>query len=150
MLFIDGVVAILLLVGVLGAGGILRIPGLLVVWVGVALYAWTGHWTLVSREALEVSGLVAVAGEVAGILVGTLGPSWRKEQREAIAGAGSLLVLGVLLGPYLGTGAWETFIGRKLKFNLRQGLLALGRRFAGRVVRLAVVLGIMVFFLGRV
>ncbi len=146
----DGAVAILLLVGLLGAAGILRLPGVVLVWMGVAVYAWAGRWAFFSGETVAIVGLAAVAGEVGGVLLGNLGPSRSREQREAIAGAGSLLVLGVVLGPYLGTGAWEALIGRRLKLNLRQGLVALGRRFAGRLVKMAVALGILFFFLGRV
>ncbi len=120
--------AALVLIGL--AGTLLPVlPGVPLVFVGLAVAAWIDGFQRVGMVAMIVIGLLAVASLVVDFVASVRGARTRGASRTALIGAGigtlaglPFGILGVLVGPFLGAAVGQLIGGGTLDQAARVGL----------------------------
>jgi uncharacterized protein YqgC (DUF456 family) len=142
------VTVLLLVLGVLcllaGLAGVLlpAVPGALLLWGGVWLVAWAGHFERVGAPTLVATGLLAALILAADWAATALGAKAFGASRWAVLGSSlGLLVglflgpVGLVLGPVVGATALEFWKDPDLEQALRSGLGTFVGFIIGSVVK---------------
>ncbi len=120
--------AVLILIGL--AGTLLpALPGISLVYAGMFLAAWTGHFERIGWVTLTILGALSLFALAADFLAGLLGAKRVGASRWALIGAalGTLAglffgLVGVLLGPFVGAVLGELIAGGTLQRSTTIGL----------------------------
>lgn len=131
------------------------LPGFFVLLVTVIFWATITGFRLISWSALLGLMLLAGLAQVGNFLLLRLNNPYTREARQEqvkalLGGSGSLLAAGLLLGPFPGLIAWETFIGRFLADPLREGFFWAMRLTLGKIIRFLAGLFIFSYLLAAV
>jgi len=152
-----------LLAGLLIAAGLAgtvipALPGVPVVFAGLVVGAWIGHFEAVGWGTLGIFALLTVLAQVLDFLASAFGAHYAGAGVRAFWGATIGAVVGIffgipgmLLGPFIGAVVGEISAGRGLRQSGRAGVGAwLGMVFA-TAVKLAIaflMVGIFIFQVG--
>lgn len=131
------------------------LPGFFILLVTVIFWATITGFRLISCSALLGLMLLAGLAQVGTFLLLRLNNPYTREARQEqvkalLGGSGSLLAAGLLLGPFPGLIAWETFIGRFLADPLREGFFWAMRLTLGKIIRFLTGLFIFSYLLAAV
>jgi uncharacterized protein YqgC (DUF456 family) len=133
---------------------ILGLPGLWVMVLAAALYAWGTHGAHVGGKGLVFLVVVAAAAEVVEFIAGAGGAKKAGASKAGVWGAivGALLggffltfipipivstIIGVCLGAFLGAIAGELLAGREVVHSVNVGVGAAKGRFLGMMAKLS-------------
>jgi len=142
--------AVLVLVGL--AGVVLpALPGLPLVYGGMLLAAWAGHFEQVGAVTLVVLGVLTALSLGIDFMATAMGAKRVGASRQAVVGAVigtvaglALGVVGVLIGPFVGAMAGELLHARDLRAATRVGF----GTWLGILVGTALKLGLAFAMLG--
>lgn len=118
---------------VIGLIGIIMpaLPGTILIFAGLVLAAWAGHFMRVGVWTLVLIGLIAVATYAVDFLAAALGAKALGASRRAMIGAGLGTVAGlffglpgVIVGPFVGAVVGELTLERDLRRAGRAGVSA--------------------------
>jgi uncharacterized protein len=127
-----------------GLAGVLlpAVPGALLLWGGVWLVAWAGHFELVGAPTLAATGVLAALILAADWAATALGAQAFGASRWAVLGASLGLgvglflgPVGLLLGPVAGAAAFEYWKDPDLEQALRSGAGTFAGFLVGSVVK---------------
>jgi uncharacterized protein YqgC (DUF456 family) len=146
--------AVLVLVGI--AGTFLPVlPGVPLVFAGMALAAYVGGFEKVSRGTILVLGLLTILSVLVEFLAASLGAKRLGASREAVIGAAIGTLVGLFMGPFglifgafFGAVAGELLASRNAGQAARVGLAAWLGLILGTLFKLALcfaMVGIFVF-----
>lgn len=144
--------ALLVLIGL--AGIVLpALPGVVLIFAGLALAAWAEGFRYVGAGTLAILGVLTLLAWSLDWIAGSLGAKRFGASRQAILGAmlGALVGIffglpGILLGPFLGAVIGELIARRDLEQAGRAGLGAWLGLLLGVVAKLAISLSMIAFF----
>lgn len=150
------IAGILILVGF--AGTILPIlPGIPIMFVGMVLAAWAGHFQAIPMWVIVLLGILTVISVVLDFIVSALGAKKYGASKAAVWGAliGTIVGLffgipGLLLGPFIGAVAGQLVSGGGVDRATRVGVGTWIGLLVGTAIKLAVafmMLGIFAFAL---
>jgi uncharacterized protein YqgC (DUF456 family) len=150
------VAAVLILVGL--AGTILpALPGVPLVFIGMLLAAWAGHFQDISVWTVVLLGVLAAIAMALDVLSGLLGAKRVGASKAALWGAmiGTVVglffgLLGLLFGPFVGALAGEMLSGSSVTRSAHVGLATWIGLLFGTLAKLALsftMLGIFVLAL---
>lgn len=146
------VTILLFLVGLLGVF-LPVIPGLLIAFAGLLLYAAVDGFELFSPWVVVLLGILAVAGSLLDNLAGVYGAKKFGATRWGICGAVAGLFLGlffgplgIIFGPLCGALAGEMLGGREAGAAARAGVGTLVGFLGGVFIKLLLILIIILFF----
>jgi uncharacterized protein YqgC (DUF456 family) len=149
------IAALLILAGL--AGTVLpAIPGLPLMFAGMLLAAWAGHFLVISPWTLMVLLVLTIVSIAVDVLAGALGAGRVGASKLAMAGAaiGTLLgglvfsLPGLIIGPFLGAMAGEMLHGKPWQHASKVGIGTWIGLLVGTALKLALafaMLGIFVF-----
>lgn len=130
------------------------IPGVPLVFLGLALAAWAEGFQYVGLGTLSLLGVMALLAYGVDLAAGALGAKKFGASRIAVAGAafGTLAGLflgpiGVILGPFVGGAAGELYARRDLRQAGRAGLGAWLGLVVGGAAKLAITFSMLALFL---
>ncbi len=130
------------------------IPGVPLVFLGLALAAWAEGFQYVGLGTLSLLGVMALVAYGVDLAAGALGAKKFGASRIAVAGAalGTLAGLffgpiGVILGPFVGGAAGELYARRDLRQAGRAGLGAWLGLVVGGAAKLAITFSMLAVFL---
>ena len=146
--------AVLVLVGI--AGTFLPVlPGVPLVFAGMALAAYVGNFDKVGRGTILVLGLLTIFAVLVDFLAASLGAKRLGASREAVIGAAIGTLVGLFMGPiglifgsFFGAVAGELLASRNAGHAARVGLAAWLGLILGTLFKLALcfaMVGIFVF-----
>lgn len=132
------------------------LPGVPLVFLGLALAAWAEGFQYVGAGTLTVLGLMALLAYGVDLVAGALGAKKFGASRLAVVGAalgtvaGLFLGLpGLILGPFVGGAAGELYARRDLRQAGRAGLGAWLGLVVGGATKLALTFSMLAVFLGK-
>ncbi len=147
---------ILILIGL--AGTILpMLPGVPIVFVGMLLAAWAGHFEEISGWTVLFLGLLAALALLLDFIAGLLGA--KRVGASAMALWGTMIgtivgmffgIAGLLLGPFIGAVAGELLSGNSITRSTHVGIASWIGLLFGTLAKLALsftMLGVFVFAL---
>ena len=147
------IAVILMLVGL--AGTVLpALPGVPLIFAGIVLAAWIGHFEAISVTTLVILGLLTAIGVVADFVATALGAKRAGASRYGIIGAALGTVVGVFTGlwglvfmPLVGAALGEFYAHRDALKAGRVGLATWVGMLLGTAVKLAIALTLIGVFL---
>jgi len=146
---------LLVAVGLLGTV-LPAIPGVPLVFLGLALAAWAEGFQYVGAGTLTLLGVMALFAYGVDFAAGALGAKKFGASRLAVAGAvlgtlGGLFLgpIGLILGPFVGGAAGELYARRDLRQAGRAGLGAWLGLVIGGAAKLALVFSMLAVFLAK-
>jgi len=147
------IAVILMLVGL--AGTVLpALPGVPLIFAGIVLAAWIGHFEAISVTTLVILGLLTAIGVVADFVATALGAKRAGASRYGIIGAALGTVVGVFTGlwglvfmPLVGAALGEFYVHRDALKAGRVGLATWVGMLLGTAVKLAIALTLIGVFL---
>jgi uncharacterized protein len=129
------------------------IPGIIVVFCGMALAAWIDHFERVHWVTLVVLGILTALAFVADILGSVLGAKRVGASRQALIGAAIGALVGILFGlvglivaPFIGAVAGELVARRKLDAATRVGFATWLGLAAGALAKVALLFAMLAVF----
>jgi uncharacterized protein YqgC (DUF456 family) len=132
------------------------LPGVPLVFLGLALAAWAEGFQYVGGGTLTVLGLMALLAYGVDLVAGALGAKKFGASRLAVVGAalgtvaGLFLGLpGLVLGPFVGGAAGELYARRDLRQAGRAGLGAWLGLVVGGATKLALTFSMLAVFLAK-
>jgi uncharacterized protein YqgC (DUF456 family) len=132
------------------------LPGVPLVFFGLALAAWAEGFQFVGAGTLSVLGLLALLAYGVDLVAGALGAKKFGASRLAMLGAalGTLIgvflgVPGLILGPFVGGAAGELYARRDLRQAGRAGLGAWLGLVVGGATKLALTFSMLAVFLAK-
>jgi uncharacterized protein YqgC (DUF456 family) len=132
------------------------LPGVPLVFLGLALAAWAEGFQYVGAGTLSVLGLMALLAYGIDLVAGALGAKKFGASRLAVLGAalGTLAGLflglpGLVLGPFVGGAAGELYARRDLKQAGRAGFGAWLGLVVGGATKLALTFSMLAVFLAK-
>jgi uncharacterized protein YqgC (DUF456 family) len=146
---------VLVAVGLMGTV-LPALPGVPLVFLGLALAAWAEGFRFVGAGTLTVLGLMALLAYGVDLVAGALGAKKFGASRLAMLGAaigtvaGLFLGLpGLILGPFVGGAAGELYARRDLRQAGRAGLGAWLGLVVGGATKLALSFSMLAIFLAK-
>jgi uncharacterized protein YqgC (DUF456 family) len=147
------IAVILMLVGM--AGTVLpALPGVPLIFAGIVLAAWIGHFEAISVTTLVILGVLTAIGVVADFVATALGAKRAGASRYGIIGAALGTVVGVFTGlwglvfmPLVGAALGEFYAHRDALKAGRVGLATWVGMLLGTAVKLAIALTLIGVFL---
>jgi len=147
------IAVILMLVGL--AGTVLpALPGVPLIFAGILLAAWIGHFEAISVTTLVILGLLTAIGVVADFVATALGAKRAGASRYGIIGAALGTVVGVFTGlwglvfmPLVGAALGEFYAHRDALKAGRVGLATWIGMLLGTAFKLAIALTLIGVFL---
>lgn len=147
------IAAILMLVGL--AGTVLpALPGVPLIFAGIVLAAWIGHFEAISVATLVILGVLTAIGVAADFVATALGAKRAGASRYGIIGAALGTVVGVFTGlwglvfmPLVGAAVGEFYAHRDALKAGRVGLATWVGMLLGTAVKVAVALTLIGVFL---
>ncbi|MEY2896230.1 MAG: hypothetical protein RL669_499 [Pseudomonadota bacterium] len=147
------IAVILMLVGL--AGTVLpALPGVPLIFAGIVLAAWIGHFEAISVTTLVILGVLTAIGVVADFVATALGAKRAGASRYGIIGAALGTVVGVFTGlwglvfmPLVGAALGEFYAHRDALKAGRVGLATWVGMLLGTAVKLAIALTLIGVFL---
>jgi uncharacterized protein YqgC (DUF456 family) len=147
------IAVILMLVGL--AGTVLpALPGVPLIFAGIVLAAWIGHFEAISVTTLVILGVLTAIGLVADFVATALGAKRAGASRYGIIGAALGTVVGVFTGlwglvfmPLVGAALGEFYAHRDALKAGRVGLATWVGMLLGTAVKLAIALTLIGVFL---
>ena len=143
---------LLVLVGILGTA-LPALPGVLMVFAGLLLAAWTDGFVHVGTGTLVVLGLLAALTYAVDFAAGMLGAQRVGASRRALVGAvlGGLLglflgIAGAIVGPFIGAVIGEYTVQRNLSQAGRVGVGTWLGMAVGLAAKLALVFAMIAIF----
>jgi uncharacterized protein YqgC (DUF456 family) len=129
------------------------LPGVLVIYAGMWLAAWSDHFARIGWPTLTVLGVLAALALVADMIASLLGAKRAGASRWALIGsmigavAGLLFGLpGLLLGPFAGAVIGELIARRPLAAAARVGLATWTGLLIGTLAKLALAVSMLAVF----
>jgi uncharacterized protein YqgC (DUF456 family) len=120
------------------------LPGIVLIYAGMLLAAWIGHFTHIGWPTLTLLGVLMLLGFVAELAASVLGARRVGASRLAIAGSvlGGFIglpfgIVGLVLGPLLGAVSGEFMTQRKLEAAARVGVGTFVGLMVGTLAKLA-------------
>jgi uncharacterized protein YqgC (DUF456 family) len=147
------IAVILMLVGL--AGTVLpALPGVPLIFAGIVLAAWIGHFEAISVTTLVILGVLTAIGVVADFVATALGAKRAGASRYGIIGAALGTLVGVFTGlwglvfmPLVGAALGEFYAHRDALKAGRVGLATWVGMLLGTAVKLAIALTLIGVFL---
>jgi uncharacterized protein len=147
------IAVILMLVGL--AGTVLpALPGVPLIFAGIVLAAWIGHFEAISVTTLVILGVLTAIGVVADFVATALGAKRAGASRYGIIGAALGTAVGVFTGlwglvfmPLVGAALGEFYAHRDALKAGRVGLATWVGMLLGTAVKLAIALTLIGVFL---
>jgi len=143
----------LLVISGLAGTAIPAIPGVPLVFAGLLICAWIGHFEIISWALVSVLGVLTVVAWAVDFIAGALGARYLGASSRAFWGAtiGAIIGLffglaGILLGPFIGAVIGELSGGSDILSSGRAGVGA----WLGMVVATAAKLAIAFLMIGLV
>ena len=151
-ILLGGLVAVLLLVGIVGAV-VPGIPGTPLILAAALIYAFATNWSPVGIPQLAILAALMALAEIAGYLSVALGARRGGGSRWAVAGAlvGALAGLafapvGLLVGPLVGAIVGEMLRTRRLQESVTTGIGAAAGVIVGAVLQISLALVMVALF----
>lgn len=138
------IAGVLIVIGL--AGTVLpALPGVPIMYAGMFLAAWAGHFEQVGAATLILLGVLATLSVALDFIAGALGASRAGASRRAQWGAflGAIVgvffgVLGLIVGPFVGALAGQLTSGSGVEHATRVGLATLIGLLLGAIAKLAI------------
>lgn len=130
------------------------LPGAPLIWLGMFVFGLLAGFEKLSGTFFLVQGLLAVAVMGLDYLATALGSRYFGASRAAVFGALAGLVtglfffpIGLLAGPFIGAILFEFLFARRIKIALRAGLGAVVGFWSGALLKIALEIGMITWFL---
>jgi uncharacterized protein len=147
------IAVLLIMLGVAGTF-VPGIPGVLLVWGGMFLAAWSGGFSRIGWPTLAILALLAIVALLADVLGGVVGARRVGASRLALLGAaiGTLVgiffgLVGALIGPFLGAAGGELLSRGRLLRAAHVGLgtwIGIALSMVARIVLVFAMLAVFV------
>jgi uncharacterized protein YqgC (DUF456 family) len=151
------VAGLLVLAGLAGTV-VPALPGVPLVFGGLLLYAWTGHFESISWIMISVLALLTVFASLIDFIAGAMGARYLGASSRAFWGAtiGAIVglffgLVGIIIGPFVGAVIGELSGGSDMVSSGRAGLGAWIGMVVATAINLAIaflMVGLVVFSLG--
>jgi len=129
-------------------------PGVLIIYAGMWLAAWTDHFARIGWVTLTILGILTALALVADLAASLLGAKHVGASRLALIGSviGGIVgiffgLLGLLLGPFVGAVAGELMARRSIADATRVGLATWIGLLLGTMAKIALAVSMLGVFL---